>query len=81
MAVKPLQRDTEESSVDLNVVKNANQALGTFQFFLEVPAGQFSDIPLLKAKGGHSRSNGDDAWHVSPIVRERPNRKETPSGR
>ncbi len=65
MAFKPLQRDTEESPVDVNIVKNANQALGTLEFFLEMLVDQFPDLLLLKAKRGHSRANGDDAWHVS----------------
>ncbi len=65
MAFKPLQGDTEESPVDVNIVKNANQALGTLEFLLEMLMDPFPDLLLLKAKRGHSRANGDDAWHVS----------------
>ncbi len=64
-AFKPLQRDTEESPVDVNIVKNGNQASSTLEVVLEVLVDQFPNLLLLKAKRGQSRANGDDAWHVS----------------
>ncbi len=62
---KPLQRDTEESPVDVNIVENSNQALGTVEVILEMLVDPFPNLLLLKAKWGNSRANGDDAWHVS----------------